>query len=62
MVAFPAPAALANATGRVRACGAVRSVSIHGTPAVALLDWGGQPRFDLLARAHAGALLPNHTV
>jgi hypothetical protein len=47
MVAFSAPAALANGPGR--ACGAVRCVSIHGTAAVALLDWGGQPEFDLRA-------------
>jgi hypothetical protein len=52
MVAFfapAAPAALAKGPDQARACGAVRCVSIHGTAAAALLDWGGQSEFDLLA-------------
>ena len=47
-VAFSAPAALAKGPDQARACGAVRCVSIHGTAAAALLDWGGQSEFDLL--------------
>jgi hypothetical protein len=49
MIAFSAPAALAKGPDHARACGAVRCVSIHGTAAAALLDWGGQSEFDLLA-------------